>query len=146
MYRTRGARVAFALCCATAFLGGCTPANPTYVDEGRVYTISTVATVTSAVEIGKVAGADVSSAKVMRHDALVALRSSGSGGSEAANLITRTFPSQARSVPLYVERASLGDRPVWILVEAVGPKDGKLADKRVWVIGDDGEILYAATR
>lgn len=146
MRKPRGILAAITLCFVISLLGGCTSTGPIFISEDRSYTPTTVASVIAEVELGELAEANVAEAETLRHDALVALRSASSGGADAASLITSTFPSLARTVPLYVERASFDGKPAWILVEAVGPRSGKFENKRLWVLGDGGDILYSATR
>jgi hypothetical protein len=82
----------------------------------------------------------------LRHEALTALRKEGKQASDAADLITKTLPSQSQGVPIYVERASVGGQPAYVLVEVIGPSDGKLTTKRLWALSDAGAVLYVGTR
>lgn len=90
-----------------------------------------------------VSGAD---APDVRHDVLAQLRRQGEAESSAASLITATFPTDAASVPFKVIDGMFKDEPVLIMLEAVGPKDGKLHDVRLWVIAKDGQIRYSDSR
>jgi len=146
MNRFCGALVVATCLCTAAVVVGCAAEGPAFVDEGGTYEIASIAAVADSVDLGEIADTQVTEALTLRHEALVSLRGKGTSAAEAAALITRTFPSETRGVPLLVERARVAGAPAWILVEAVGPKSGKFSNKRIWVIGDDGEIIYSATR
>lgn len=145
---TRSLRVlASALACALVLvLTACAAHGPTYVDHGASYTESGTASVLSQADVGELNDAKTSDATRLRHDALSSLRSGGAAEARAADLITRVFPTDTRGVPVYVERARVGGVPALLVVEAIGPKNGRLTDKRLWVLDDQGSVLYSATR
>ena len=144
---------------ATSFVAGCSPKGPTFVDGNVSYSLaSTSATaapepgtkpITDAyamAELAKLTDAPVSDAEQLRHDALVGLRSRGGEAAKAADLITKSFPSDTRGVPVYVERALVGGRRVFVIIEAAGPPSGNLSAKRLWVMSENGDVLYAGSR
>jgi hypothetical protein len=140
-------RSTVALALATVFLlSGCSPAGPQWVDAGASYTAKTVSGIYAKVDISKLAGVSAADTTKKRHDALTELRKLGGGASDAADLITRTMPSDSRGVPMYVERATFDGKPALILVEAIGPAKGQLTTKRLWVLSDVGAVLFVGSR
>jgi hypothetical protein len=136
-------RVIVALALAGPILSGCTPQGPEWVDEAASYSASTVTAVFDQVSEPQATGSKVSEASDLRHTALVGLRRKGESASEAADLITRTFPPTA-GVPVYVERASFDDQEALLVVELIGPDGGTLDDLRLWVLSSEGAVLFSA--
>ena len=131
----------------TAFgTSGCTAGGPTWVDDGASYTMTSVEAVLDAADISKQSSRATTAATKLRHDALTSLRRQGDSAAKAADLLTATFPPETRAVPVYVESASLDGKPVFIVVEATGPKTGTLNMKRLWVLGEDGSVILARSR
>ena len=128
-----------------ALVIGCAPSGPTYIDGGSNYTIASVNAVLSRADAGSMTNRPTSEAAGLRHAALVALRRRGGAAASAADLITRTFPSDTRSVPVYVEWAVIGGKRSIVIVEATGPKNGRLNAKRLWVLDGQGNIIFAST-
>lgn len=127
-------------------LAGCERPRIVYVDEDRSYTDESALALSERLNPGELAEKPADESKELRHDALVQLRGMGPEASEAAELITATFSSSTQGVPFYVERATYGSKPVIVMVEAIGPPDGRLLDERVWVLGEGGEVLLSGTR
>ena len=128
-----------------ALAGGCAPGGPTYVDQGTHYTLASVDGVFSSADTRRYTDRPTSAAVGLRHDALVALRKRGGNAASAAELVTRTFPADTRSVPVYVERATVENKPALVIVEATGPKEGTLKAKRLWVLDNQGNVIFAST-
>lgn len=126
--------------------GGCASSSTKLVDEGRTYDRASALRLAASIDSGDLADRSSQEAATLRHDALVDLRKQGATGAAAASLITKTFPTDTAAVPFYVERAAFDSRPVFVVIEALGPKDGPLRDKRVWVLSDSGEVLLSGTR
>jgi len=127
-------------------LSGCRTTGPEWVDAGATYSAADVKGIFAQVESGPAQDAPVSDATEMRHAALVGLRRHGGAATQAADLITRTFPATA-GVPLYVERAVFEEATdALVLVELIGPEGGKLGDMRLWVLDASGDILFSAVR
>ena len=120
--------------------------GPAFVEHGAAYTKETALSLLANADTSRFAQRPTSDADALRHTALTALRRRAASGSAAADLITRTFPQAARGVPVYVELGSYDGTPATILIEATGPENGTLAMKRLWIIGEDGRVLLAATR
>jgi hypothetical protein len=131
---------------ALVLLGGCASSAPRWVDSGGAYTKTTVSSVLAKADISRFAGQSASDTAKARHDALTELRKRGGAASDAADLITKTLPADTRGIPAYVERATFDQQPAVILVEAIGPPQGKLTTKRLWVIGETGGVLFVGTR
>ncbi len=142
---TRSTVAAAALVLALA-LSGCSASNLTFIEKGGSYDRESALALAEAANSGDLAGRSTREAKALRHDALVDLRSKGAAGAEAASLITQTFPSDAAAVPFHVERATFASMPAFVIIEAIGPADGSLVDKRIWVLSEDGDVLLSGTR
>lgn len=144
---SRISRFCLTLCIAiTVLVSGCTPKSPAYVDTGATYTTQTVVSAFDRADISKLTNQPTTAAPKLRHDALTRLRSRGDGAAVAADLLTKILWADTRGVPVYVERAAVDGKPAIIMVEAAGPKTGKLARKHLWVLDDNGGVIFAATR
>ncbi len=130
----------------TTLLSGCSGTGPVYAESETAYTNETVLDVLANAEVGELASKPTAEGVRLRHDALAALRREGADASAVADLLTRTFPSSTTGVPVYVERARYDGAPAIIVVEATGPASGALSSKRVWVVGEKGDILFAGSR
>ena len=128
-----------------AFVIGCAPKGPVYVDQGSTYTFASVNGILRRSDASSMTNRPTSEAAGLRHEALVALRRRGGTAASAAELITRTFPSDTRSVPVYVEWALVGGTRSVVVVEATGPRNGMLNAKRLWVLDSHGNIVFAST-
>lgn len=126
--------------------GGCAGKAIRYVDSGRSYDATAALDVLAQTDSSAVAKESASNTTRLRTRALAELTRTGTAGSKAASLLTSTFPSNAGGVPLYVERVTFNGKPSVLVVEAAGRAGGTLDSKRLWVIGDDGEVLFAGTR
>lgn len=146
----RGARIALAAAAAAltilALLAGCAPKGPTYVENGSDYSTKAAYALLARVDAGKLADTPTTDGPRLRHIALAALRRNGPVASSAADTITKTFPSDVTGVPVYVERGAFGGKPAIVLVEAIGPANGKLTSKRIWFVSENGDILFAGSR
>lgn len=125
---------------------GCSPESPRFVDSGAQYTSLDVTSVLDVVDSADVGGTPTTDAATLRSSYLGALRGQGTSAAEAANVITRTFSKATPGVPVYVERAVFEGTPALVIVEAIGPRGGTLRDKRIWVIDDNGAVLFSVTR
>lgn len=148
MTRPHRAIAIVALLLIATLLGatGCSSEKLVWVDEGTSYTMSSVERVLETADISAQSSRDAAEATALRHAALTSLRKQGPSAAKAADLLTATFPAQTRAVPVYVESATLGGKPVIVLVEATGPKTGPLTMKRLWVLGEDGSVILSRTR
>jgi hypothetical protein len=99
-----------------------------------------------AADSGALADESADDAADLRHRYLVALRSQGEGAAEAVSLLNKTFPADTAAVPFYVERATYGQVPALVVVEAMGRPGTTLSDKRLWVIDEKGAVLFSGTR
>lgn len=143
--RRRIRHVVIAIAVALA-LAGCADSSPVFVNDGSQYTAATVTSVFGLAEDGEPLGAATSEAPELRSQALVELRSKGGDAQAAADLVTRTFANSGAGVPVYVEKASFEGQEAFIVVEAIGPKSGKLMNLRVWVLDPEGKVLYSGVR
>jgi hypothetical protein len=143
------ARQALAFCLATVLLVavlGCATGGPQFVAEDRTYTMSEALDLPARLDAGDLPDTDTNESASLRRAALVALRKQGGKAEEAARIITATFPPETAGVPFYVEQATYGTAPAIVMVEAIGPRGGKLVDRRVWVISPEGDVLLTGTR
>jgi hypothetical protein len=125
---------------------GCTPSGPTWVDSGASYTTKNVSGVLDKVDISSLKDTSAGDTTQLRHKALTDLRRRGGNASLAADLITKTLPANTRGVPVYVERATMNGQSAYLLVEAIGPANGNLTTKRLWVLSSAGAVLFVGTR
>lgn len=125
---------------------GCTSSEPVWVDSDATYTTSNLAGVFDKADISKYKDQPVAKSAELRQKALTALRMEGQQASRAADLITKILPVGSSGVPVYVERATVGGQPAYILVEAIGPTGGQLRVKRMWALADTGAVLWVGTR
>jgi len=123
-------------------LVGCGPTGPEWVESGGTYTTGSLATLYSKADISKLASQTPTDVAKLRHDALTGLRQRGSAAAAAADLITKTLPTDTRGVPVYVEQATVGGQPAVIVIEATGRANGPLSTKRLWAISDKGAVLF----
>jgi len=131
---------------AVALLTGCASKGPVYVESDVNYTNAMALALLAKADASAVASKPTSEGEKLRHEALAALRRNGATASSVADLLTRTFPSSTSGVPVYVERGNYDGKPAVLVVEATGPKSGSLSAKRLWVVGENGDVLFAGSR
>ena len=146
MRRLRSSALLTLVFALTLILSACGTRGPEFVDGGASYDTTSAAALTQVVDTSNLAGTPSSRAADLRHEALTALRARGGRAVPVADLLTRTFPAETRGVPVYFERAVFKGKPVVIVVEAIGPEQGKLSAKRVWVLDEKGEVLFVGGR
>ena len=139
-------KVTACLALATMLLSACAPKGPAYVKNGKNYDTPTAIALLASVDTGSFSKERTSDGPKLRHAALAALRRHGSDASSAADLLTRTFPSKTAGVPVYVEHGSFNSVPAFVVIEATGPASGHLNSKRIWIVGEKGDILFAGSR
>lgn len=132
---------------AASLLLGC-GARPdiTFIPDGTSYTSDSVVALARTVDMGEAPKLDAEDAPQARADVLASLRSRNADASAFADLMTRTFASGTRSVPVYAEAATVDGRAAWVVVEAWGGSSGPLDKRRVWVLArDSGAVISSAT-
>ena len=129
-----------------AVLMGCSAQGATFVDGNASYDETSVMALTDGIDTSKFAETPSTKAPDLRHQALTMLRSRGGTAVPIADMVTRTFSAETRSVPVYFERASFKGKPVVVVVEAAGPANGTLATKRVWVLDEQGGVVFMGAR
>jgi hypothetical protein len=125
---------------------GCAQKTIELVDDGRSFEIDTVVTMMDAGDPGDLTGRSADQADSLRSKALSSLRQRGAEGTRVADLLTDSFPSNTRGVPFYVERALVDGQESWLVIEAIGRRGGELDDRRLWVLDNEGEVIFSATR
>ena len=147
--RTRSGIVAISLAMLLTLVvtsGGCSTRRITFVDEGATYGKDTAPMLLDTLDISALSSKSTSDSVTLRHDALTDLRAQGDSAAGVADMLTKTFSADMRGVPVYVERASFEGKPAVILVEATGPRGSTLATKRLWVLDEQGGVLFVASR
>ncbi len=139
------ALVAVGLTVATTVVA-CGPAESSYAESTIGYTRSNLDPLFEHARQSELLGRPASDSPTLRHRSLVAIRSEGNRGAEAADLITDTFPTDTRGIPVYVERAEFDGAPALMILELTGPSGGQLDDVRLWVIDASGTIAYSEVR
>lgn len=143
----RDVRGLIAVALALPLLVSCAPSRAPLLVHGDDLTMQQAMDVARTADVSKVKDVDVEDASEARSQALVAIRREG--GEEAgrlADLLTRDFPENTRSVPVLVEDATVDGVPAWIVVEAWGGRTGRLTHRRVWVFSrDNGRLLRSAS-
>jgi hypothetical protein len=75
----------------------------------------------------------------------VGLRATDEDGRRVADLLTKDFPADTRSVPVLVEAAQVAGRDAWIVVEAYATEGERLSGRRLWVFDrTDGAIITSS--
>lgn len=139
-------RIAVSSAVIAIALIGCAPRGPMWLDNGAVYSSGSVGALIDAADTTILVDRPTTDAPQLRHKALTELRKSGADAALVADLLTDTFEPSTRGVPVYVERASVDGTAAVIVVEATGPKSGKLSAKRLWVLSEDGDVILARSR
>lgn len=78
-------------------------------------------------------GDPTAAAPDIRHDALVALRSTGVDGAALADLLTEEFPGEARSAPFFAGSGTYEGVQAWFVLEAWGSSGEEMDQVRLWV-------------
>ena len=134
-----------ALSLAASLLGGCDGPSVEFHASDKAYSSPQTRLVLERIDASGLSDRPTQKADALRTSALADLRSQGKAASEAADLITSTFPPKTKSVPVYVERATVDGKSSFIIIEAWGPAEGKLDSKRLWVIArGTGDVIYSA--
>ena len=104
-----------------------------FVRSDASYTVAQAEESGRSVSLGEASSVKTEQATEARRKALSGLRQQGSDAARVADLLTKGFPAQSRSVPVQVEAASVDGKPAYIVVEATGRPGGTLISRRVWV-------------
>lgn len=124
-------------------LTACTDEAPQLIESDTSYTKDSATALLSDADAGELATKPADDAAEQRQEALADLRGEGDLGNEAADLITKNFPSSNEGVPFYVERARYDGQTAWVIIEALGRRGGTLDDRRLWVLTPDGDVLLS---
>jgi hypothetical protein len=143
--RTLRSIAALVVLLAMSTFVACKAPSVQFVDSSASYTTEQTRLILERVDASLFAEEPTSQALESRRSALARLRAQGGEAATAADLITETFPPGTRSVPVYVELATVDGKSSVILVEAWGPSNGALEDKRLWVLdSSNGDVIYSA--
>ncbi len=119
-------------------------AEVTFVSDGNAYTIQELGDMAGAIPDPTVKGMPVAQAAELRQDALTSLRRR-QVTEPLANILTESFPAEARSVPYYAELAKVEGKDAWIVVEVWGSPNGTLDKTRVWAFDKDTSEVIVST-
>jgi hypothetical protein len=116
----------------------------TYVPEGGIHGADDLTTLIASANLGDTAAVTTGKAPEVRQDALTQLRGYGDDAAALADTLTSDFPLDMAAVPVYVERGSYEDEPVWIVIEATADGAGTLTSRRLWVLSyTEGTVIAA---
>lgn len=127
-------------------LPGCTKPIIEYVDRDASYSTQSALTLLDETTSARLSQTGVGESRGLRSTALAELRREGAEQSEAASLITSTIPQDTRGVPYYVERADFEGEAALVVLEATGPPQGTLSDARLWILSEEGDVLFVGNR
>lgn len=130
---------------ACTALAGCDRGTLEYIPSGGSYTMAQVEDLTTQVNLSAVVNEQTADGSALRKEVLLELREADTGASSLADALTRNFPSDATSVPLLVEAATVDGVDAWIVVEAWGDEDGTLSRRRVWVLDRSTFTILGST-
>lgn len=134
-----------ALILACSVLSACDKATIEYVPNGGTYTLAQAEDVASGYDMSDVESVKTTEGPKLRRERLLELREAGADTALLADALTRDFPSDASSVPLLVESATVDGAQVWIVVEAYGDADGTLSRRRLWVLDRSSFTVLASS-
>ena len=125
---------------------GCSPTqHPTFQPSGPPLDLASSEQLARSTPLGAVAGAETSTAPVLRSQALAYLRTRGPVATRAADLLTVGFPQRTLSVPVFVRACRVNGHDAILVVEAWGGGDPTLDRRRLWVFDRlTGTIIAAA--
>jgi hypothetical protein len=145
--RLRPTLTALALCFVLSFgIAGCAAPKAEFIDAKASYTEASAKALADRIDASKLANTATDQAAALRHEALTELRSRGGRAVLVADMLTKTFSAQTRGVPIYFERATFNGTPAVVVVEATGPPAGKLTTKRVWILDENGGVLFMGAK
>jgi hypothetical protein len=130
-----------------ALVTGCAPRFELRVETSGPALSSTAAQRLAATTgIGALASVTTTAAVAMRASVIADLRTRGSLGQRAADLLTTGFPARTASVPVLVRASTVDGVDAILVVEAYGSPGGKLTHRRLWVFDRaSGALLLAAS-
>jgi hypothetical protein len=144
----RKAMLAFAAA-SILVLASCAPATPFQVrfePNGAPLTAKAAEALASTTDISALSSVTTTDAPDLRATVLAELRSKGSDGARAADLLTVGFPARTASVPVLVRLCPVDGTSAVVVVEAYGDTGGKLTHRRLWVFArDTGALIRAAS-
>jgi hypothetical protein len=141
------------IACATAVLVTATVLAACSARTGVVFepnaapmTMTQVEQKARSVSLDSASGLDKTNAPTARDKVLVDLRTRGTVGQRAATLLTKGFPQDTPSVPVWVGVGPVDGVRSLVAVEAYADTTGKLTWRRVWVFDlDSGAVRLAAS-
>lgn len=132
---------------AALFVAGCSGRiQITYADSDRSFSGAMIGEALVDVDVPEFYGEPVADAADLRSQSLTALREKGRSQADLADLLTRSFPAEARSVPYYFEEATVDGREAWLVAEVWGSEGGDLSNGRIWAFDRaSGDIIASTT-
>lgn len=128
-------------------LAACTSqVRAAFVPNGAPLDLAAAEQLARTADLSSVSSVDVASAPAARQQVLRDLRSHGSAGDRAADLLTQGFPALTPSVPVLVRIGPFEGKQALVVVEAYGDASGRLAHRRLWVFDlASGSVLQASS-
>jgi hypothetical protein len=138
---------ATALLLTALVLASCTArTGVTFEPTAAPMTMTQVEQKARSVSLEAVSGLDKTDAPAAREKVLVDLRTRGAEGQRAAELLTKGFPQDTPSVPVWVGVSTVDGVRSIVAVEAYPDTNGKLVWRRLWVFDmDSGAVRLAAS-
>ncbi len=145
--RIRSVARAAALLVAAVALAACTArTGVVFEPSAGSMTMTQVERRAQTVSIASASGVDKTGAPAAREKVLVDLRTRGADGQRAATLLTKGFPQDTPSVPVWVGVGMVDGVRSVVAIEAYPDKSGKLNWRRLWVFDlGTGAVRLAAS-
>lgn len=127
-------------------LAACARTGVVFEPNAGSLTMAQVEQKARTVSLASASGVEKSEAPAAREKVLIDLRTRGADGERAAALLTKGFPQDMASVPVWVGVASVDGTRSVIAIEAYPNKQGRLAWRRLWVFDlSTGAVRLAAS-
>ena len=145
--RVRTVGRAAALLVIALALAACTSRTGVVFEQNAgALTMTQVEQKARTVSVSAASGLDKTGAPAAREKVLIDLRTRGAEGQRAATLLTKGFPQDTPSVPVWVGVCSVDGVRSVVAIEAYPDKAGQLSWRRLWVFDlDTGAVRLAAS-
>jgi hypothetical protein len=147
MSTRRVATIVLALALATTLIAcGSREFRLRYEPNGSALTGKTAESLAATADISALSSVTATDAPALRESVLKELRTKGTLGIRAADLLTTGFPTLTTAVPVLVRVCLVDGTKAIVVVEAFGDTGGTLTHRRLWVFDRaSGTVLRAAS-